>query len=124
MTKTFFKDGANSETDDDDDRAMSISPPISLISDRGICSFGLARNNVQNGLIWIRAEYRSPDTLLEKITVKNYRLVTDTALKHLVSCSPNLNMLDVTGTSVTREGVMVFKSKKTNCVVLSDFDLD
>lgn len=95
------------------------APPNS-ITDRGICSFGQARNNPQANVVWIRAEVRSPDTLLERLEVRGYRGVTDTALLHLVECSPNLIHLDVTGTSVTAQGVRNFSALKPNCVVVSN----
>lgn len=97
-------------------------PPITLISDRGIQCFGLPKNNHHDGIIWIRAEMRSPDTLLEKIVIRHYKLVTDISLRHLANSAPNLKLLDVTGTSVTVDGVATFKAAKPNCVVLSDFD--
>jgi hypothetical protein len=68
-----------------------FDPPTKpLISDRGICSFGMSRNNIQQGVIWIRAEHRQPDTLLERIVVRHYILVTDISLRHLSTCSPKL----------------------------------
>ena len=100
-----------------------IEPPVLLVSDRGICSFGLPRNNVQDGVVWIRAEARAPDTLIEKLVVRHYRLITDVSLRHLVGCSPRLKLLDVTGTSVTAEGVRIFKREKPNCTVLSNYDV-
>lgn len=98
------------------------APPVNLISDRGICSFGLTRNNVQEGVIWIRAEARSPDTFIERLVVRHYKLVTDISLRHLTTCSPKLQLLDVTGTSVTENGVRTFKLNKPQCIILSDFD--
>lgn len=91
------------------------------ITDRGMCSFGMPRRNVQEGIIWIRAELRPPDTLLERITVRNYSDVTDVTLRHLSLCAPNLRYLDVTGTSVTRRGITTFQKEKPECQVISEF---
>lgn len=92
----------------------------SYISDRGLCSFGMPRRNVQEGIVWIRAELRPADTLLERITVRNYRSVTDVTLRHLAVCAPNLQYLDVTGTSVTRKGIDTFLDSKPQCRVVSN----
>lgn len=94
--------------------------PPNNITDRGICSFGQARTNPLANVVWIRAEARNPDTTLERLEVRGYRGVTDTALLHLVECSPNLRYLDVTGTSVTAQGVRDFSALKPNCVVVSN----
>lgn len=91
---------------------------LQLISDRGLCSFGNPRNNVQEGIVWIRAEMRPADTLLERITVRYYRSITDVSLRHLASCAPNLRYLDVTGTSVTANGVAQFIAAKPQCEVI------
>lgn len=91
------------------------------ISDRGLCSFGIPQRNVQEGVVWIRAEARPADTLLERITVRNYRLVTDVTLRHLAICAPNLQYLDVTGTAVTKKGIEAFLQSKPDCHVVSSF---
>lgn len=98
--------------------------PPNNITDRGICSFGQARSNLQANLVWIRAEQRNPDTLLERLEVRGYRGVTDTTLLHLAECSPNLRHLDVTGTSVTAQGVRDFAAIKPNCVLVSAVEED
>lgn len=98
----------------------SVVSNSSYISDRGLCSFGMPRRNVQEGIVWIRAELRPADTLLERITVRNYRSVTDVSLRHLAICAPNLQYLDVTGTSVTRKGINIFLASKPDCHVVSD----
>lgn len=90
------------------------------ITDRGMCSFGMPRRNVQEGIIWIRAELRPPDTLLERITVRNYLDVTDVTLRHLALCAPNLRYLDVTGTSVTLKGIKTFLFEKPDCQIISE----
>lgn len=93
----------------------------SSISDRGMCSFGIPQRNVQEGVVWIRAEARPADTLLERITIRNYRSVTNVTLRHLAVCAPNLQYLDVTGTSVTKEGIEDFLKSKPDCRVVSNF---
>jgi hypothetical protein len=71
-----------------------FDPPTKpLISDRGICSFGMSRNNIQQGVIWIRAEHRQPDTNLERLVVRFYKLVTDVSLRHLSTCAPKLKFV-------------------------------
>lgn len=90
------------------------------ITDRGMCSFGMPRRNVQEGIIWICAERRAPDTLLERITVRNYLDVTDVTLRHLALCAPNLRYLDVTGTSVTLKGIHQFLKEKPECQIISE----
>lgn len=101
-------------------RFSSTLQSNSYISDRGLCSFGIPRRIVQEDIVWIRAEVRPPDTLLERITVRNYRSVTDVTLRHLTFCAPNLQYLDVTGTSVTREGIDTFLASKPQCHVVSN----
>lgn len=98
---------------------LQRSAPPNNITDRGICAFGQARSNPQANVVWIRAEARSPDTLLERLVVRGYRSITDTALLHLVDCSPNLVYLDVSGTSVTSQGVRNFSAVKPNCLVVT-----
>lgn len=93
----------------------------STISDRGLCSFGIPQRNVQEGYVWIRTEARPPDTMLERITVRNYRSVTDVTLRHLAICAPNLQYLDVTGTAVTEKGIEAFLQSKPDCRVISNF---
>lgn len=80
----------------------------------------MPRRNVQDGIVWIRAEMRPVDTLLERITVRNYRSVTDITLRHLVQCAPNLQYLDVTGTSITIRGIQAFLKCKPDVQVVSD----
>lgn len=89
-----------------------------LISDRGLCGFGMPRNSVQEGIVWIRAEMRPANTLLERITMRNYRAITDVTLRHLASCAPKLQYIDVTGTSVTANGISQFIAAQPNCEVV------
>lgn len=81
----------------------------------------MPRRNVEDGIIWIRAEMRPADTYLERITVRFYRSVTDITLRHLVQCAPNLQYLDVTGTSITRAGICAFLKDKPNVEVISQY---
>jgi hypothetical protein len=73
--------------------------PISLVSDRAICSYGMSQGNnlVNEGIVFIRCESRRSVTNLEKLFVRYYRHVTDTSLRHLQTAAPNLKVLDVTG---------------------------
>lgn len=100
--------------------ASLVNCNANYITDRGLCSFGMPRQNVQENMIWIRAELRPPDTLLERITVRNYVDVTDDTLRHLVQVAPNLRYLDVTGTSVTIKGITDFLKQKPECQVISE----
>lgn len=52
--------------------------------------------------------------------MRGYRGITDTSLLHLAECSPNLQLLDVTGTSVTPQGVRKFEEIKPNCRVIAN----
>lgn len=81
---------------------------------------GMPRRNVQEGIVWIRADPRPADTLLERITVRNYRSVTDVTLRHLALCAPNLQYLDVTGTSITRKGIDTFLESRPDCQIISE----
>lgn len=94
---------------------------VSLVSDRGICAYGVSRHEL-GGAAFIREYFRPNLTSLERLLVRNYKLVTDTSLDHLESAAPNLKLLDVTGTSVTAEGVRNFKLARPNCTILSDFE--
>ncbi|XP_055598042.1 uncharacterized protein LOC129747727 [Uranotaenia lowii] len=93
---------------------------VSLVSDRGICAYGVSRHELQAA--FVREFFRPNMTSLERLLVRNYKLVTDTSLDHLESAAPNLRLLDVTGTSVTEEGVRNFKQARPNCIILSDFE--
>lgn len=92
---------------------------VSLVSDRGICAYGVSRYELRvmdGGL--------QNFTKLERLSVRNYKLVTDTSLDHLESAAPHLKMLDVTGTSVTADGVRSFRLSRSSCEIISDFDKD
>lgn len=94
------------------------------ISDRGVCCFGRTRQPVQQGVIWIRFNNRPSEHRLERFSVRHYKYVTDVSLQHLVQCSPNLTFLDVSGTSVTLEGVQRFKASKPECKVVAEHLLE
>lgn len=121
-------DGSDQDDDyeDDDDDGDNYRPgfytpsAMNLISDRGICSFGVSPNNVMPNWIWIRAEARNPNTSIERLVVRNYRQVTDHSLHHLKTCAHKLVYLDVSGTSVTKEGVEQFKIHRPEVVVVAD----
>lgn len=93
---------------------------MNLISDRGICSFGVSPNNVMPNWIWIRAEAKNPNTSIERLVVRNYRQVTDTSLRHLKTCAPRLVYLDLSGTAVTKAAVEQFRLEKPECEVVAD----
>ncbi|TMW48778.1 hypothetical protein DOY81_006156 [Sarcophaga bullata] len=90
------------------------------ISDRGVCCFGRTRQPVQHGVIWIRFNNRPSENRFERFSVRDYKFVTDVSLQHLVQCSPHLIFLDVSGTSVTIEGIQRFKELKPECKVVAE----
>lgn len=53
---------------------------------------------------------------------RNYPRVTNSSLIHLALNASRLEYLDVTGTSVTKDGIESFKSQKSNVKVVSSFD--
>uniref|UniRef100_A0A182N8D4 F-box domain-containing protein n=1 Tax=Anopheles dirus TaxID=7168 RepID=A0A182N8D4_9DIPT len=94
---------------------------VQLISDRGISSFGVSRNH--NFVEIVMEGYVEPVfSKLERLSVRNYKDVTDRSLDHLETAAPRLQLLDVTGTSVTAQGIRNFKLSRPRCVVLSDYD--
>ncbi|XP_059610273.1 uncharacterized protein LOC132257405 isoform X2 [Phlebotomus argentipes] len=95
------------------------SVPVASITDRGICGFGLSRNPVLEGVVWIRAEWRNPNTYIERLVIRFYKYVTDATLRHLATCSPRLKYLDVTGTAITPRGIEDFKMLKPECTVVA-----
>ena len=116
-----YEDDGDEDGDGENYRPGFYTPSaMNLISDRGICSFGVSPNNVMPNWIWIRAEAKNPNTSIERLVVKNYRQVTDTSLQHLKTCAPKLVYLDVSGTSVTKEAVEQFRIERPECVVVAD----
>ncbi|XP_065371901.1 uncharacterized protein LOC135963839 [Calliphora vicina] len=90
------------------------------ISDRGVCCFGRTRQPVQQGVVWIRFNNRPFENSFERFSVRDYKSVTDVSLQHLVQCSPRLIFLDVSGTSVTLDGLQRFKDLKPECKVVAE----
>ncbi|XP_049290605.1 uncharacterized protein LOC125767762 [Anopheles funestus] len=93
---------------------------VSLISDRGICAYGVSRNELAGALLDEILHHNL--TGLERLSIRNYKLVTDTSLDHLETAAPHLKLLDVTGTSVTAQGIRNFRLSRPHCVVVSDHD--
>ncbi|XP_011879226.1 PREDICTED: uncharacterized protein LOC105568294 [Vollenhovia emeryi] len=102
-----------------------------LISDRAICALGsdTCDREVVNsflapeGMIILREDRRvSNNPNLKTLVVRNYPRVTNSSLIHLALNASKLEYLDVTGTSVTKEGVESFKSQKNNVKIVSSFD--
>lgn len=59
--------------------------------------------------------YRNPCRLkIEKLCVRHYPKVTDTFLMCVSKTCPNLEQIDVTGTSCTLEGIERYKTKRPN----------
>ena len=99
-----------------------------LVTDRAICALGndtSDRRIIHNpeGVIVIEEDKRVfNNPHLKTLVVRNYPHVTNSSLVHLALNAPSLEHLDVTGTSVTRQGVDTFKSQKANVKIVSSFD--
>ncbi|GAB1864358.1 F-box lrr-repeat protein 12 [Camponotus japonicus] len=100
-----------------------------LISDRAICALGSDScdrkviNSSPQGMIILQENRRiSNNPNLKILVVRNYPRVTNSSLIHLALNASRLEYLDVTGTSVTKDGIESFKSQKTNVKVVSSFD--
>ncbi|EZA58040.1 F-box/LRR-repeat protein [Ooceraea biroi] len=100
-----------------------------LVSDRAICALGSDTcdrkviNSSPQGMIIVQEDRRiSNKPNLKTLVVRNYPRVTNSSLIHLALNASRLEYLDVTGTSVTREGVVAFKSQKANVKIVSSFD--
>ncbi|XP_076241529.1 uncharacterized protein LOC143183719 isoform X2 [Calliopsis andreniformis] len=96
-----------------------------LVTDRAICTFGSSAciHNVEDGLLELKENilvFNKPN--LKTLVVRRYPYVTNSSLVHLALNVPSLEYLDVTGTSVTRQGVETFKSQKPNVKIVSSFD--
>ncbi|KAH0949559.1 hypothetical protein HN011_001026 [Eciton burchellii] len=99
-----------------------------LVSDRAICALGSDTcdrkviNSSPQGIIILQEDRRiSNNPNLKTLVVRNYPRVTNSSLVHLASNASKLEYLDVTGTSVTREGVQTFKLQKSNVKIVSSF---
>ncbi|PZC73804.1 hypothetical protein B5X24_HaOG208779 [Helicoverpa armigera] len=97
-----------------------------LISDSAILRFGRAendninyvhigRNGIHDG---VEPGMRPDRSNLRILSVTGYRSVTDRSLQHLATAAPNLVSVDFTDTSVSSEGVAVFKAHRPNCEVI------
>lgn len=100
-----------------------------LVTDRTVCSLGnyvcerRIVDNTRGGIFRIEEESRicnNPN--LRILVVRNYRQITDRSLHHLAVSKSSLEYVDVTGTSVTREGVQMFKTQKPDVEIISSFD--
>ncbi|XP_033163168.1 uncharacterized protein LOC117142952 [Drosophila mauritiana] len=94
--------------------------PQYYVTDRAMYSFGRADRPVQPDVVWIRNINRSPDNRLERLSLRNYHLITNHTLEHLVQCSPNLVYIDVSGTSVTLPAIRRFRISKPKCEVVAN----
>ncbi|XP_076622866.1 uncharacterized protein LOC143342644 [Colletes latitarsis] len=99
------------------------------ITDRTICALGSETcdrriiNTSLEGPIIVEEDRRVFNTPhLKTLVVRNYPHVTNSSLEHLALNASSLEYLDVTGTSVTRQGVETFKSQKANVKIVSSFN--
>ncbi|CAK9797692.1 F-box/LRR-repeat protein 12 [Anthophora quadrimaculata] len=100
-----------------------------LITDRAICALGSDTcdrriiNNSAEGVIVVEEDKRIfNNPHLKTLVVRNYPHVTNSSLVHLASNASSLEYLDVSGTSVTRQGVETFKSQRSNVKIVTSFD--
>ncbi|XP_017792380.1 PREDICTED: uncharacterized protein LOC108574322 [Habropoda laboriosa] len=100
-----------------------------LITDRAICALGSDTcdrriiNNSAEGVIVVEEDKRIfNNPHLKTLVVRNYPHVTNLSLVHLASNASSLEYLDVSGTSVTRQGVETFKSQRSNVKIVTSFD--
>ncbi|XP_057333912.1 uncharacterized protein LOC130673048 isoform X1 [Microplitis mediator] len=99
------------------------------ITDRCICSIGsyLSQRPAQQvpqrdvpDMVIIEPRPRvCSNPILRTLVVRNYPKVTDRSLRHLAELIHNLEYVDLTGTSVTRNGVESFKSLRPNVTLIS-----
>ncbi|XP_076285929.1 uncharacterized protein LOC143211813 isoform X4 [Lasioglossum baleicum] len=100
-----------------------------VITDRAICVLGsdmfdrkMVKDLAEGVIVVEDGERVFNNPHLKTLVVRNYRDVTNSSLVHLAFNTSSLEYLDVTGTSVTRQGVEAFKSEKANVKLLSSFD--
>lgn len=99
-----------------------------LITDRAICALGSDTcdriiNNSAEEVIVVEGDKRIfNNPHLKTLVVRNYPHVTNSSLVHLALNASNLEHLDVSGTSVTRQGVETFKSQRPNVKIITSFD--
>jgi hypothetical protein len=99
-----------------------VSPPESLISD--VCTMAFVLKDHErdgSGYVWIVSPQAvSARPQLHTLVLKNYRKITDKSLACLLRVN-SLRYLDVSGTSVTRRGVLEFQLKRPDVEIISDF---
>ncbi|XP_015183494.1 PREDICTED: uncharacterized protein LOC107070111 [Polistes dominula] len=98
-----------------------------FISDRAIRAIGTTAKKVihtsPHGILILEEENRIfNNPPLKTLVVRNYSQITNSSLIYLSNHILSLETLDVTGTSVTKQGVQTFKSKRPNVKVISSFD--
>lgn len=99
-----------------------------LITDRAICALGSDTcdriiNNSAEEVIVVEGDKRIfNNPHLKTLVVRNYPHVTNSSLVHLALNASSLEHLDVSGTSVTRQGVETFKSQRPNVKIVTSFD--
>ncbi|XP_017885998.1 uncharacterized protein LOC108628521 isoform X2 [Ceratina calcarata] len=100
-----------------------------LITDRAICALGSDTcdrriiNNSAEGVIVVEDDKRIfNNPHLKTLVVRNYPHVTNSSLVHLALNASSLEHLDVSGTSVTKQGVDTFKSQRPNVKIVTSFD--
>ncbi|KAJ9600177.1 hypothetical protein L9F63_009511 [Diploptera punctata] len=94
----------------------------SIISDTCVMSFVLNENEDER-LGYIRiisSQGLNARPQLRTLVLRNYRMITDTSLQYLLRLS-SLRYLDVSGTSVTEDGVLQFILKRPEVNIVSDF---
>ncbi|XP_068967493.1 F-box/LRR-repeat protein fbxl-1 isoform X1 [Bombus flavifrons] len=99
-----------------------------LITDRAICALGSDTcdriiNNLAEEVIVVEGDKRIfNNPHLKTLVVRNYPHVTNSSLVHLALNASSLEHLDVSGTSVTRQGVETFKTQRPNVKIVTSFD--
>ncbi|XP_043494527.1 uncharacterized protein LOC122519249 [Polistes fuscatus] len=98
-----------------------------FISDRAIRAIGTTAKKVihtsPHGILILEEENRIfNNPPLKTLVVRNYSRITNSSLIYLSNHILSLETLDVTGTSVTKQGVQTFKSKRPNVKIISSFD--
>jgi hypothetical protein len=79
------------------------------------------RDSAGSGYVWIVSPQAiSARPQLHTLVLKNYRKITDKSLICLLRLN-SLRYLDVSGTSVTKMGVLVFRLKRPDVEVISDY---
>ncbi|XP_058798240.1 uncharacterized protein LOC131668243 isoform X2 [Phymastichus coffea] len=99
------------------------------VTDRSICSLSYhgSENNQEvvqhlEQVQLLHGRVRSStNPYLKKLVIRNYQGVTDQTLQHFCNHGPSLLYLDVTGTSVTKEGLQNFKIQRPEVILISSF---